>query len=164
MKSLLYWSPFAGILLSGNDISQVLLAIFLSYYGTFGHRPRWLGVGVMFTAASCFSAALPHLMYGPGQDAIDLADATTFDANAFANSSLLAQPKSEEWAASRFALHPCLSIMCDTVIHVGMTSPDDIVISKLVIQNKGIFPLEDFYTFFYTTGSPSCLTLGHSFS
>lgn len=91
-------------MLSGNDISQVLLAIFLSYYGTFGHRPRWLGVGVMFTAASCFSAALPHLMYGPGQDAIDLADATTFDASALVNSSVLAQPKSKKWTVYRSSL------------------------------------------------------------
>lgn len=58
-----------GIILAGNDISQVLLAIFLSYYGNFGHRPRWLGVGAMFTAISCFTAALPHFIYGAGEDA-----------------------------------------------------------------------------------------------
>ncbi|XP_042883333.1 uncharacterized protein LOC122260222 [Penaeus japonicus] len=68
---------------------------------------RWLGVGVMFTAASCFSAALPHLMYGPGQDAIDLADATTFDADAFANSSLLAQPKKQEELCHKREVETC---------------------------------------------------------
>lgn len=66
-----------GAFLSGNDISQVILAIFLGYYGNFGHRPRWMGVGVMFAAASCFMALLPHLLYGPGQEAIDLAEASS---------------------------------------------------------------------------------------
>lgn len=62
----------SGAILSGNDISQVILAIFLGYYGNYGHRPRLLGVGVLFAAASCYLAALPHLLYGPGQDAINL--------------------------------------------------------------------------------------------
>ncbi|XP_047468876.1 solute carrier organic anion transporter family member 74D-like [Penaeus chinensis] len=106
-KRFKFTSKQTGILLSGNDISQVLLAIFLSYYGTFGHRPRWLGVGVMFTAASCFSAALPHLMYGPGQDAIDLADATTFDASALVNSSVISQPKKEEELCHKREVDTC---------------------------------------------------------
>ncbi|XP_069952785.1 solute carrier organic anion transporter family member 74D isoform X4 [Cherax quadricarinatus] len=63
-------SKETGIILSGNDISQVLLAMFLGYYGNFGHRPRWLGVGALFTAASCITAALPHFFYGPGEDAV----------------------------------------------------------------------------------------------
>ncbi|MPC15712.1 Solute carrier organic anion transporter family member 4C1 [Portunus trituberculatus] len=62
-------SKETGIILAGNDISQVLLAIFLSYYGTFGHRPRWLAVGALFTAASCFTASLPHFFYGAGTGA-----------------------------------------------------------------------------------------------
>ncbi|XP_042863328.1 solute carrier organic anion transporter family member 74D-like isoform X2 [Penaeus japonicus] len=70
-------SKESGAFLSGNDISQVILAIFLGYYGNFGHRPRWMGVGVMFAAASCFMALLPHLLYGPGQEAIDLAEASS---------------------------------------------------------------------------------------
>ncbi|XP_045584595.1 solute carrier organic anion transporter family member 74D [Procambarus clarkii] len=70
-------SKETGIILSGNDISQVMLAMFLGYYGTFGHRPRWLGVGALFTAASCLTAVLPHLFYGPGTAAITAAEAAT---------------------------------------------------------------------------------------
>lgn len=61
--------------------------MFLGYYGTFGHRPRWLGVGALFTTASCFTAFLPHLFYGPGKDAVIVAEAATIS-----NMSFLANP------------------------------------------------------------------------
>nr|XP_053647821.1 solute carrier organic anion transporter family member 4A1-like [Cherax quadricarinatus] len=69
-------SKQTGTILSGNDISQVILAMILGYYGNYGHRPRWLGFGVLCAAVSCFVAALPHFIYGPGQDAVDIVDAT----------------------------------------------------------------------------------------
>ncbi|KAG0724071.1 Solute carrier organic anion transporter family member 3A1 [Chionoecetes opilio] len=65
-------SKQTGVILCGNDISQVVLAMLLGYYGNYGHRPRWVGVGVLCAALSCYLAALPHLLYGPGQDALDL--------------------------------------------------------------------------------------------
>ncbi|XP_063868487.1 solute carrier organic anion transporter family member 74D-like [Scylla paramamosain] len=65
-------SKQTGTILCGNDISQVILAMVLGYYGNYGNRPRWVGVGVLCAAISCFLAALPHLLYGPGQDALDL--------------------------------------------------------------------------------------------
>lgn len=65
-------SKQTGTILSGNDISQIILAMILGYFGNYGHRPRWVGVGVLCAGVSCFLAALPHLLYGPGQDALDL--------------------------------------------------------------------------------------------
>ncbi|XP_063604186.1 solute carrier organic anion transporter family member 74D-like [Penaeus indicus] len=90
-------SKESGAFLSGNDISQVILAMFLGYYGNFGHRPRWMGVGVMFAAISCFMALLPHLLYGPGQEAIDLAEASSSAATSLlANVSSVATQKSRK--------------------------------------------------------------------
>lgn len=60
-----------GIILSGNEISQIL-SLILTYYGGSGHRPRWIAVGVGFSALSCIVLALPHFMYGPGKDALAL--------------------------------------------------------------------------------------------
>ncbi|XP_042216210.1 solute carrier organic anion transporter family member 74D-like isoform X2 [Homarus americanus] len=94
-------SKETGILLSGNDISQVLLAIFLGYYGTFGHRPRWLGVGALFTAASCFTAGLPHLIYGTGKDAIAAAEAVTIHKNVPFLSNLTNLKSKEELCLSK---------------------------------------------------------------
>lgn len=64
-------------MLAGNDISQVILAMLLGYYGNYGHRPRWVGFGVLCAAVSCFVAAIPHFVYGPGQDAIDIVETSS---------------------------------------------------------------------------------------
>lgn len=62
---------FTGIILSGNEISQIL-SVLLIYYGGSGHRPRWIAIGVACSALSCLVLALPHFIYGPGQDALAL--------------------------------------------------------------------------------------------
>ena len=60
--------------MTGNELSQVLFSIILSYYGSRGHRPRWIAVGVIFSALSCFVLASPHIFYGPGNDALSLTE------------------------------------------------------------------------------------------
>lgn len=61
-----------GIIISGNEISQIMLSLILSYYGGQRNRPRWISCGVIFCALSCFILALPHFIYGPGDDALQL--------------------------------------------------------------------------------------------
>lgn len=61
-----------GIILSGNEVSQILLSLVLSYYGGTRNRPKWIAFGTLSSALSCFVLALPHLLYGPGEDAIRL--------------------------------------------------------------------------------------------
>ncbi|KAL1123269.1 hypothetical protein AAG570_002355 [Ranatra chinensis] len=65
-------SRTTGIMLSGNEISQILLSLFLTYYGGQRNRPLWIGWGVALFAVSCYILALPHLIYGPGQTALSL--------------------------------------------------------------------------------------------
>lgn len=62
----------SGIILCGNEISQILLSLILSYIGGQRNRPRWIAWGVMFCALSCFILAAPHFIYGPGDDALRL--------------------------------------------------------------------------------------------
>lgn len=64
-------SRTTGLILSGNEISQIL-SLILTYYGGSSHRPRWIAVGVGFSALSCLVLALPHFIYGPGKDALAL--------------------------------------------------------------------------------------------
>nr|CAD7444209.1 unnamed protein product [Timema bartmani] len=64
----------SGILMSGNEVSQVFLSLAMSYHGGRGNRPLWISWGVTFSAISCFILALPHLVYGPGKDAIALTE------------------------------------------------------------------------------------------
>ncbi|ODM96224.1 Solute carrier organic anion transporter family member 1C1, partial [Orchesella cincta] len=67
-------SQTAGIVMTGNEISQILFSVFISYFGGKGHRPRWISVGVLFSAISCFVLASPHLFYGSGEDALALTE------------------------------------------------------------------------------------------
>ena len=56
----------------GNDISQLFVSIVLTYYAARGHRPRWIAVGIYTVVLYCLMTALPHLLYGPGEDALAL--------------------------------------------------------------------------------------------
>lgn len=65
-------SSTTGIILSGNEISQILLSLILSYVGGHRNRPRWIAWGVVFCALSCFILAMPHFIYGAGEAALQL--------------------------------------------------------------------------------------------
>lgn len=59
----------------------------LAYYAGKGHRPRWIGFGLFTIVAFCLLTALPHFLYGPGEQALSLTkeygasenDETTFE-------------------------------------------------------------------------------------
>ena len=74
-------------MLAGNDVSQVVLAIFVSYYGNYGNRPLWMGLGVVCAAVSCFIAATPHLFYGAGADAVHTVSTSSLTTTLLTNSS-----------------------------------------------------------------------------
>uniref|UniRef100_A0A1L8DEL8 Solute carrier organic anion transporter family member n=2 Tax=Nyssomyia neivai TaxID=330878 RepID=A0A1L8DEL8_9DIPT len=61
-----------GIIMSGNEISQILLSLFLSYAGGQRNRPLWIAWGVAICGLSCYILALPHFIYGAGDDALRL--------------------------------------------------------------------------------------------
>lgn len=59
-----------GYVMSGNEISQILFALALSYIGGKGHRPRWMALGIFCSAIAYFMYATPHFIYGPGNEAL----------------------------------------------------------------------------------------------
>lgn len=61
-------SQRSGILSVGNDISQVLVTVFIAYYLGNKHRPRWMAIGLLCFSLYCFICALPHFIYGSGKD------------------------------------------------------------------------------------------------
>ncbi|XP_053963172.1 solute carrier organic anion transporter family member 3A1-like isoform X1 [Anastrepha ludens] len=65
-------SKNTGIISVGNDISQMMVSAVLSYYAGKGHRPRWIGFGLLTIVIFCLMTVLPHLLYGPGDDALAL--------------------------------------------------------------------------------------------
>lgn len=50
----------AGLIASSYDIAACLCLTFVSYFGGTGHKPRWLGWGVLVMALGSLVFALPH--------------------------------------------------------------------------------------------------------
>lgn len=50
----------AGLIASSYDIAACFCLTFVSYFGGTGHKPRWLGWGVLIMALGSLVFALPH--------------------------------------------------------------------------------------------------------
>lgn len=61
-----------GIIMVGLDCTNLLASWLISYYGGRKHRPRWLGFGLISMVLYCLLTSLPHFIYGPGTDALQL--------------------------------------------------------------------------------------------
>ncbi|XP_046644300.1 solute carrier organic anion transporter family member 74D-like [Daphnia pulicaria] len=57
-------SQTTGILLSGNEVSQILLSLVITYFGGHGHRPRLAALGVVFSGVASIIVIVPHFVYG----------------------------------------------------------------------------------------------------
>uniref|UniRef100_A0AAY4E2V0 Solute carrier organic anion transporter family member n=1 Tax=Denticeps clupeoides TaxID=299321 RepID=A0AAY4E2V0_9TELE len=57
----------AGLIASSYDIAACLCLAFVSYFGGTGHKPRWLGWGVLIMALGSLVFALPHFTTPPYQ-------------------------------------------------------------------------------------------------
>jgi len=63
-KRFQFSSKEAGFIAASNDISAILLTSFVSFYGGYGNKPKWLGYGALFTGIGCLLFSLPHLLIG----------------------------------------------------------------------------------------------------
>ncbi|KAM6982924.1 LOW QUALITY PROTEIN: solute carrier organic anion transporter family member 4A1 [Tautogolabrus adspersus] len=57
----------AGLIASSYDIAACLCLAFVSYFGGTGHKPRWLGWGVLIMALGSLVFATPHFTTPPYQ-------------------------------------------------------------------------------------------------
>ena len=56
-------SKTTGIIMSATEIGQIGGSLILTYYGGQGHRPKWIGWGMVLFAASSFLCSLPHFIF-----------------------------------------------------------------------------------------------------
>ncbi|XP_045385280.1 solute carrier organic anion transporter family member 4A1 isoform X1 [Lemur catta] len=61
----------SGLVASAYDIAACLCLTFVSYFGGSGHKPRWLGWGVLVMGAGSLVFALPHFTAGPYEVQVD---------------------------------------------------------------------------------------------
>lgn len=57
-------SKQTGMIIAANDVSALILIIFISYFGGHRNKARWLGIGALVTSLGCLLFALPHLLVG----------------------------------------------------------------------------------------------------
>ncbi|XP_068122680.1 solute carrier organic anion transporter family member 2B1 [Hyperolius riggenbachi] len=57
-------SQTTGILSSFNEIGNTVLIVFVSYFGSRVHRPRFIGLGAMVVCTAGFIMCLPHFIMG----------------------------------------------------------------------------------------------------
>ncbi|XP_019868360.1 solute carrier organic anion transporter family member 74D [Aethina tumida] len=122
-------SRTTGIITVGNDLSQLLLSVILSYYAGRGHRPRWMALGMYTVVMFCLLTALPHFLYGPGTDALSL----TFEHGTNGNDSfdaLLHQRK-------KSLCHTKNSTNSECVTESGTYSPQLILFAAQFISGIG---------------------------
>ncbi|XP_031998068.1 solute carrier organic anion transporter family member 4A1 isoform X6 [Hylobates moloch] len=61
----------SGLIASSYDIAACLCLTFVSYFGGSGHKPRWLGWGVLLMGTGSLVFALPHFTAGRYEVEVD---------------------------------------------------------------------------------------------
>lgn len=57
-------SQTTGLIAVANDISLMMVSVFVAYYASKGHKPHWVAAGLLMLSGFCLMFALPHLVYG----------------------------------------------------------------------------------------------------
>ncbi|NWR36226.1 SO2B1 protein, partial [Tachuris rubrigastra] len=57
-------SRTSGLLASFNEVGNTLLIVFISYFGSRVHRPRFIGTGAILVSLAGFLMSLPHFITG----------------------------------------------------------------------------------------------------
>ncbi|CAL1277917.1 unnamed protein product [Larinioides sclopetarius] len=64
-KRFAFKSKTSGFVMMLDEITPLLLGIFIGYFGGKSHRPRMVGFGMILSSICCFISALPYFIYGP---------------------------------------------------------------------------------------------------
>ncbi|XP_010076001.1 PREDICTED: solute carrier organic anion transporter family member 2B1-like, partial [Pterocles gutturalis] len=79
-------SQTSGLLASFNEVGNTLLIVFISYFGSRVHRPRFIGCGAILVSLAGFLMSLPHFITGPYEYDQSVA-------SVFSNTTDLCQPR-----------------------------------------------------------------------
>ena len=63
-KQFHFNSKQTGLMSTISDISNMILTIIVSFYGSFGNKPRWIGLSMTIVGLSLILFSVPHFMIG----------------------------------------------------------------------------------------------------
>ncbi|KAK3749556.1 hypothetical protein QZH41_019697 [Actinostola sp. cb2023] len=63
-KRYQFSSKVLGLISASNDISALILVCFVSFYGGYGNKIKWLGYGAFLTGVGAFLFVLPQALIG----------------------------------------------------------------------------------------------------
>ncbi|EOA95630.1 Solute carrier organic anion transporter family member 2B1, partial [Anas platyrhynchos] len=91
-------SQTSGLLASFNEVGNTLLIVFISYFGSRVHRPRFIGCGAILVSLAGFLMSLPHFITGPYEydQSIASRPSPLVPAGMFSNTTDLCQPEGLE--------------------------------------------------------------------
>ncbi|KAM9332886.1 solute carrier organic anion transporter family member 2B1 isoform 2-T3 [Pholidichthys leucotaenia] len=92
-------SQKSGLLAAFNEVGNTILIVFVSFFGSRVHRPRYIGGGALLASLASLLMAMPHFLFGPYKYTDHMASSRD-------NSSNLCQSGSS--TASLFSNQTCL--------------------------------------------------------
>ncbi|XP_073993727.1 solute carrier organic anion transporter family member 74D-like isoform X2 [Rhodnius prolixus] len=69
-KRFRFPSATSGMITSAWDVGTMFASLIVAYFGNTGHKTRWVACGIIMGSISCFLRYTPHLLYGPGEEAV----------------------------------------------------------------------------------------------
>lgn len=76
-------TSIVGFINGSFEIGNLLLIIFVSYFGRKLHRPIMIGVGCVLMGLGCFLMSLPHFLMGRYEYETTISPASNLSSNSF---------------------------------------------------------------------------------
>ncbi|KAL1775728.1 solute carrier organic anion transporter family member 1A5 isoform X1 [Sigmodon hispidus] len=76
-------TSIVGLISGSFEIGNLLLMVFVSYFGTKLHRPIMIGVGCVLMGLGCFLMSLPHFLMGRYEYENTISPASNLSSNSF---------------------------------------------------------------------------------
>ena len=137
-KRYRFSSTAASLIVSTFDVTVVCAAVFVSYFGEKGHKPRWLGISLILQGIGTFVFALPKFLFGNYEvgSNINLRLESCVDGN----DHLPDCDPANSVAYACFILGTAIiAIGATALFTIGTTYLDDIVYPKKVSIHLGLF-------------------------
>ncbi|XP_031557176.1 solute carrier organic anion transporter family member 4C1-like [Actinia tenebrosa] len=111
-------SKLTGFIISSNDITALILVMFVSFFGSYGHKTKWLGYGSVVTGIAALTFTIPKFLVGKYRPA-DLRSAGS--SLCFLNATSL-QAKECNGDSSSASLYYMFFILSQLLAGAGTTS------------------------------------------